>query len=152
MNKLRECDRSLRSVPRTADLSWCAWTHGSFVHPTYYIRVEHCEKPLEITVTQGGEKGTDNFSLLSEVGRGAHVRSFTGRRAQLTSCLAAAGGAPDNAGDFVEGDSEHVMQHERRSPAVSLSRTTNGARPMSRPGAFPALGRRHPRFSIGSGT
>jgi hypothetical protein len=53
----------------------CVHRHHCAVGSEHDIRVEHCNKRVEVTVARGGEEGVDDFSLVGQVGVGNHVRS-----------------------------------------------------------------------------
>ena len=62
---------------------------------------------------------TRRWTARSASGLGAPSRTL--RRARLASWRAAAGVLPDDVGDLVERDREHVVEHERQAPSHSAT-------------------------------
>ena len=76
------------------------------------VWVEQREQRVEIALARGGQEGIDNFSLTGEVG----VRNC-GVTPDPAACAARelpgrGGGASHDASDLIEGQVEHVVQHE----------------------------------------
>ncbi len=79
------------------------------------VRIEHRDKPLEVALPRGRQEGLDHLTLGADVGigvRGCGPHPPAGAAGKLTHGL---GRAIDDRGDLVEGDREHVVQHERES-------------------------------------
>ena len=96
-------------APRT---SLDAPTRGGAVGSEHDVRVEHGEKRVEVAAARGGEEGFDDLPLAGEVGAGSLSRSLhpaAGAAGELPGCGRR---ATHDGGDLVEGDGEHVVQHE----------------------------------------
>jgi len=53
----------------------CVRRHGCAVGSEHDVRVEHCNKRVEVAVSRGGEEGVENFPLAGEIGVGNLGRS-----------------------------------------------------------------------------
>jgi len=108
-----EGERLLGHGRRTADLRRHARRHGTAISSTHDVWVEHPEKRLEVTGARSGQESVDHFSLAGEIG-------VEDRRPSAHPAACAAGElpgrgrrAPHDGSYLVEGQVEHVVQHER---------------------------------------
>ena len=98
-----------RDAARTAHRQPAA---GGHVDAQDDVGVEHLQERLEVACAGGRQEGVDDLALTAEVGVGPRRRAAhapPGAARQLPRGL---GCAVDDRRDLVEGNGEHVVQHE----------------------------------------
>ena len=105
-------EHELRHVDGAGDGRSGTRTASAGVDAEHDVGVEHRKQGVEVARTRGDKKGVDDLALAWQVGVG-------GRRCALHAAPAAARELPgrgrspaDDRGDLLEGDGEHVVQHE----------------------------------------
>ena len=96
----------------TADLGRCTRGHGGGIGAEYDVGVKDGEEGFEVTATGGGEEGVHNFSLTVEIGAARGVCSLDTAACAARELPCRGGGTSDDGSDVVEGQVEHVVQHE----------------------------------------
>ena len=67
----------------------------------------------EVTAARGGQEGVDHLPLPGQIGVGGRGRSLHAAAGAAGQLACRARGTPDDGPDLVEGQVEHVVQHER---------------------------------------
>ena len=94
------------------DLRRCAHSHGGRVGPEHDVGMEHGEQRVEVAVARGGQEGVDDFPLAGAIRAGSRGRTLHPAARAARELPGRARGASQDRRDLVEGQVEHVVQHE----------------------------------------